>query len=54
MTRIGSAEKPATRFTCRLITARLRRIVGYTFVRGVAHATGTGLAGLLFWWITHR
>ena len=23
-------------------------------VRGATHATGAGLVGLLFWWITHR
>jgi heme O synthase-like polyprenyltransferase len=42
------------RLTGRLITSRLRRTIGYASVRGAAQATGTGLAGLLFWWITHH
>ncbi|WP_327588246.1 hypothetical protein OHA25_15415 [Nonomuraea sp. NBC_00507] len=33
---------------------RFRRTIGIAFARGAAHATGTGLIGLLFWWITHR
>ncbi|GAA0991355.1 hypothetical protein GCM10009555_078500 [Acrocarpospora macrocephala] len=33
---------------------RLRRTIGIAFACGAAHATGTGLIGLLFWWITHR
>jgi hypothetical protein len=34
--------------------AGIRRTIALAFVRGAAHATGTGLVGLLFWWITHR
>ncbi|WP_327582288.1 hypothetical protein OHA25_41035 [Nonomuraea sp. NBC_00507] len=33
---------------------RFRRTIGIAFARGAAHATGAGLVGLLFWWITHR
>ncbi|MEV5554718.1 hypothetical protein AB0L44_13765 [Nonomuraea wenchangensis] len=33
---------------------RLRCTVALALVRGAAHATGAGLVGLLFWWITHR
>jgi plastocyanin domain-containing protein len=35
-------------------TRRLRRTIGYALVRGAAQATGTGLIGLLFWWLTHK
>jgi hypothetical protein len=35
-------------------THRLRRTVSFALVRGAAQATGTGLIGLLFWWITHK
>ncbi|MQY07233.1 hypothetical protein [Actinomadura macrotermitis] len=38
----------------RSTTRRLRRTIGFALARGAAHATGTGLIGLLFWWITHR
>ncbi|MEV1246434.1 hypothetical protein [Nonomuraea sp. NPDC049750] len=31
----------------------LRRSIAIAFARGGAHATGSGLIGLLFWWITH-
>ncbi|MFC7267230.1 hypothetical protein [Streptomyces lutosisoli] len=38
----------------RSFTRRLRRTVGFALARGAAQATGTGLVGLLFWWITHK
>ncbi|MFG1710717.1 hypothetical protein ACFLIM_46900 [Nonomuraea sp. M3C6] len=31
-----------------------RRTITIALARGAAHATGAGLVGLLFWWITHR
>ncbi|MFG1949374.1 hypothetical protein [Nonomuraea sp. NPDC048826] len=33
---------------------RLRRALGLAFARGAAQAAGTGLVGLLFWWLTQR
>jgi hypothetical protein len=36
------------------ITRQLRRTIGFALARGAAQATGTGLIGLLFWWITHK
>lgn len=35
-------------------SAGIRRTIALALIRGAAHATGTGLVGLLFWWITHR
>ncbi|MGC4952973.1 hypothetical protein ACLQ2P_07115 [Actinomadura citrea] len=33
---------------------RLADIAARAAVRGAATAVGTGLVGLLFWWITHH
>ncbi|MFF4198300.1 hypothetical protein [Nonomuraea sp. NPDC001831] len=33
---------------------RLRRTLVIALAQGAAKATGAGLVGLLFWWITHR
>jgi len=44
-------QRPAPR---RLITRRFRRTIGYALARGAAHATGAGLVGLVFWWLTNH
>jgi len=33
---------------------RLRNAILFAAVRGAAAAAGSGLVGLIFWWITHR
>ncbi|MCK2218703.1 hypothetical protein MF672_033640 [Actinomadura sp. ATCC 31491] len=49
--RAGTASAPQRRSAAR---RRLRRAIGTAFARGAAHAAGTGVVGLLFWWFTHR
>ncbi|MEW2134642.1 hypothetical protein [Streptomyces sp. NPDC005435] len=33
---------------------RRRRVAAHFLLRGVCYGTGTGTAGLIFWWFEHR
>jgi hypothetical protein len=35
-------------------TRRLRNAIVFAAARGAATAAGSGLVGLVLWWITHR